>query len=268
MSAHIKRWLSGIIAVPILFAVIFYGSEAVFAAFIIIIIFGAVIEYNRMVFNSGFVWERGQSLILAVLIPLAIFSGDVRFVLAVITFSVLVSFAIFILRLRSTSFDVIPVSKLVLGFMYIPFMLSHFILLRASGDGIVWIFFILVLAFSGDIAAFYVGRSIGKRKLCPAISPGKTVEGVIGLVIGSVIGCILFRYFFYPTLSMIHAVILGFFGGLIGQIGDLCESAIKRSSGVKDSGTFILGHGGLLDRLDCLIFIAPFVYYYKLFVVT
>jgi len=268
MSAHIKRWLSGIIAVPILFAVIFYGSETVFTAFIIIIILGAVLEYNRMVFNSGFAWERGQGLILAVLIPLAIFTGDVRLVLAVITFSVLISFSIFILRLQSTSFDIIPVSKLVLGFMYIPFMLSHFILLRVSGDGIIWIFFILVLAFSGDIAAFYVGRSIGKRKLCPAISPGKTVEGVIGLVMGSIIGCIIFQNFFYPTLPVIHAVILGFFGGIIGQIGDLCESAIKRSSGVKDSGTLILGHGGLLDRLDCLIFIVPFVYYYRLFVVT
>lgn len=268
MSAHIKRWLSGIIAVPILFAVIFYGSEAVFAAFIILIIFGAVIEYNRLVFSGEFVWERGQSLILAVLVPLAAFTGDVRLILVVITFSVLVGFSVFVLRLKSASFDIVPVSKLVLGFMYIPFMLSHFILLRASGDGITWIFFILVLAFSGDIAAFYVGRSIGKRKLCPAISPGKTVEGVIGLVIGSVIGCILFRYFFYTDLPVIHAVILGFFGGIIGQIGDLCESAIKRSSGVKDSGALILGHGGLLDRLDCLIFIAPFVYYYRLFVVT
>lgn len=268
MSAHIKRWLSGIIAVPILFAVIFYGSEAVFAAFIILIIFGAVIEYNRMVFNGEFIWEKGQGLILAVLVPLAAFTGDLRLVLVVITFSVLIGFSIFVLRLQSASFDIIPVSKLVLGFMYIPFMLSHFIFIRGSEDGITWIFFILVLAFSGDIAAFYVGRSIGKRKLCPAISPGKTVEGVIGLVIGSIIGCIIFRNFFYPTLPVIHAVILGFFGGIIGQIGDLCESVIKRSSGVKDSGALILGHGGLLDRLDCLIFIAPFVYYYKLFVVT
>jgi phosphatidate cytidylyltransferase len=268
MSPHIKRWLSGVIAVPILFAVIFYGSEAVFTAFIIAIIIGAVIEYNRMVFNGGFTWEKGQGLILAILIPLTIFTGDIRLMLAVITFSVLIIFSVFILRIHNTSFDIIPVSKLVLGFMYIPFMLSHFILLRISADGIIWIFFILVLAFSGDIAAFYVGKSIGKRKLCPLVSPGKTVEGLIGLLIGSILGCIVFRNFFYPALPMIHAVILGFLGGILGQIGDLCESAIKRSSGVKDSGSLVLGHGGLLDRLDCLIFIAPFVYYYRLFVVT
>jgi len=268
MSPHIKRWLSGVIAVPILFSVIFYGSESVFTAFIIVIIFGAVIEYNRMVFSGGFTWEKVQGLILAVMIPLTIFTGDVRLILAVITFAVLIVFSVFILRLKSTSYDIIPVSKLVLGFMYIPFMLSHFIMLRLSGDGVIWIFFILVLAFSGDIAAFYVGKSIGKRKLCPLVSPGKTVEGMIGLLVGSILGCILFRNIFYPTLPMIHAIILGFLGGILGQIGDLCESAIKRSSGVKDSGSLVLGHGGLLDRLDCLIFIAPFVYYYRLFVVT
>jgi phosphatidate cytidylyltransferase len=268
MSPHIKRWLSGVIAAPILFAVIVYGSEAVFTAFIIAIILGAVIEYNSMVFTSGFTWEKWQGLIAALLIPLTVFSEDYRLLLAVITFSVLIVFSLFILRLKSQLFDIIPVSKLVLGFMYIPFMLSHFILLRLSEDGILWIFFILVLAFSGDIAAFYVGRTIGKRKLSPLVSPGKTVEGTIGLIIGSILGCLLFRNFFYPTLPVIHATILGFMGGILGQIGDLCESAIKRSSGVKDSGSLILGHGGLLDRLDCLIFIAPFVYYYRAFVIV
>jgi len=268
MSPHIKRWISGVIAVPILFAIIFYGSEVVFTAFITIIILGAVIEYNRMAFNGGFTWEKWEGLIVALLIPLAAFSGDIRIVFAVITFSVLGIFIVSLLRINNRSFDIVPVSKLVLGLMYIPFMLSHFILLRISQDGALWIFFVLVLAFSGDIAAFYVGRTIGKKKLMPLISPGKTVEGTIGLLIGSILGCVLFRSFFYQTISIFHAVILGLLGGILGQLGDLCESAVKRTSGVKDSGSLVLGHGGLLDRLDCLIFIAPFVYYYKLFVIS
>jgi phosphatidate cytidylyltransferase len=268
MSPHIKRWISGVIAVPVLFAIIFYGSEGVFTAFITVIILGAVIEYNRMAFNGGFAWERWEGLIVALLIPLAVFSGDFRIVFAIITFSVLGIFIVFLLRINNRSFDIVPVSKLVLGLMYIPFMLSHFILLRISQDGAIWIFFVLVLAFSGDIAAFYVGRNIGKKKLMPLISPGKTVEGTVGLLIGSILGCVLFRSFFYQTISIFHAVILGLLGGILGQLGDLCESAIKRTSGVKDSGSLILGHGGLLDRLDCLIFIAPFVYYYRLFVIT
>ncbi len=268
MSPHIKRWISGIIAVPILFAIIFYGSEVVFTAFITFVILGAVIEYNRMVFNGGFTWEKWEGLAVALLIPLAVFSGDFDIVLAVIAFSLLGVFIIFLLRINTHSFDIVPVSKLVLGFMYIPFMLSHFILLRISQDGAIWIFLVLVIAFSGDITAYYVGKTIGKRKLIPLISPGKTVEGTIGLLVGSILGCLLFRGFFYQTISIFHAVTLGLLGGILGQLGDLCESAIKRTSGVKDSGSLILGHGGLLDRLDCLIFIAPFVYYYRLFVIT
>jgi len=268
MSPHLKRWISGVIAVPILFAVIFYGSEVLFTAFITVIILGAVIEYNRMAFNEGSTWEKREGLIIAILIPLAAFSGDFRIVLAVITFSVLSVFIIFLLRINDNSFDIVPVSKLVLGLMYIPFMLSHFILLRISQDGAIWIFLVLVLAFSGDITAFYVGKTIGKKKLIPLISPGKTVEGTIGLLIGSILGCVLFRGFFYQTISIFHAITLGLLGGILGQLGDLCESAIKRTSGMKDSGSLILGHGGLLDRLDCLIFIAPFVYYYRIFVMT
>lgn len=265
MTPHIKRWISGVIAVPILFAIIFYGSEVVFSAFIIIVILGAVIEYNRMVFNGGFVREKLQALIIAILIPLAAFSGDLRIVLAVIAFSMLAVFSLSLLGMNDHSIDTVSVSKLVFGFIYIPFMLSHFILLRHMGDGRMWIFFILVLAFSGDITAFYVGRSVGKRKLMPLVSPGKTVEGTAGLLIGSVIGCVLFQQFFLPRLPVFHAAALGLSGGIMGQLGDLCESVIKRASGVKDSGSLVLGHGGLLDRLDCLIFIAPYVYYYRLF---
>ena len=265
MTPHIKRWISGVIAVPILFAIIFYGSEVVFSAFIIIVILGAVIEYNRMVFNGGFVREKLQALIIAILIPLAAFSGDLRIVLAVIAFSMLAVFSLSLFGMNGHSIDAVSVSKLVFGFIYIPFMLSHFILLRHSDDGMMWIFFILVLAFSGDIAAFYVGRSIGKRKLMPLVSPGKTVEGTAGLLIGSVIGCVLFQQFFLPGLPVFHAAALGLSGGIMGQLGDLCESVIKRASGVKDSGSLVLGHGGLLDRLDCLIFIAPYVYYYRIF---
>jgi phosphatidate cytidylyltransferase len=265
MTPHIKRWISGVVAVPILFAIIFYGSEVVFSAFIIIVILGAVIEYNRMVFNGGFVPEKLQALIIAILVTVAAFSGDLRIVLAVIAFSMIAVFSLSLLSMNGQSIDTVSVGKLVFGFIYIPFMLSHFILLRHSADGIMWIFFILVLAFSGDIAAFYVGRSIGKRKLMPLVSPGKTVEGTAGLLIGSVIGCVLFQQFFLPRLPVFHAAALGLSGGVMGQLGDLCESVIKRASGVKDSGSLVLGHGGLLDRLDCLIFIAPYVYYYRLF---
>jgi phosphatidate cytidylyltransferase len=95
------------------------------------------------------------------------------------------------------------------------------------------------------------------------VSPGKSVEGTIALVAGSIAGCLIFSYFFFPQLPAVHAAIMGLVGSVAGQLGDLCESALKRTAGVKDSGMLLPGHGGILDRLDCLMFITPFVYYYQ-----
>jgi phosphatidate cytidylyltransferase len=133
--------------------------------------------------------------------------------------------------------------------------------------GALWIFFVLVLAFAGDIVALYAGKYLGKHKLVPLISPGKTVEGLIGLVFGSTLACLIFSYYFLPEISLIQIAILSVTGSIIGQLGDICESAIKRNYGLKDASSLLPGHGGILDRLDCLIFIAPFVYYYRIFVI-
>jgi phosphatidate cytidylyltransferase len=133
--------------------------------------------------------------------------------------------------------------------------------------GALWIIFVLVLAFAGDIVALYAGKYFGKHKLVPLISPGKTVEGLIGLVFGSTLACLIFSYYFFPEIPLTHIAILAFTGSIIGQLGDICESAIKRNYGLKDASSLLPGHGGILDRLDCLIFIAPFVYYYRIFVI-
>jgi phosphatidate cytidylyltransferase len=131
-----------------------------------------------------------------------------------------------------------------------------------------WVLFVLVLAFAGDITALYIGKYFGKHKLIPLISPGKTVEGTIGLVFGSTIACLIFGNFLFPHISLIKIGILAFTGSIIGQLGDLCESAIKRNYGLKDASSLLPGHGGLLDRMDCLLFIVPFVYYYRIYVIN
>ncbi len=266
-SSHIKRWTTALVAVPLLFALIYFGSPFVFSAMIVAVILLGVHEYNGLVFGEDYRWEKTEGLIVALLIALSFYSGNPVLIMAVIVLSVLSVFITFTVRIKEPVFDILPVAKAVLCLMYIPTMLSHFILIRNLHDGILWIFFILCLAFSGDVAAYYVGRTWGKRKLLPLVSPGKTVEGTIGLLIGSVIGCVVFQQIFLQSFPVAHAAIIGFFGSAIGQLGDLCESAIKRASGSKDSGTLLPGHGGILDRLDCLIFIAPFVYYYQLFMV-
>lgn len=261
-----KRWATGIIAVPILFLTIAYGSESLFDLLILIATLVGVAEYNRMVFGPRQWREKVEMLTIALLILTAA-AGDRGLLLAILSFSVMAILMLNLIRIKEEGLDLIRVGQLILGIMYIPLLMSHFILIRQEPAGVRWIFFILVLAFSGDIAAYYVGRSLGRKKLLPEVSPGKTVEGTIGLVVGSIAGCILYSQFFFPMMPMLHTVILGLVGSVAGQLGDLCESALKRTAGVKDSGTLLPGHGGILDRLDCLMFIAPFVYYYRVLII-
>jgi len=123
----------------------------------------------------------------------------------------------------------------------------------------VWI--VVLAAFGTDIFAYFTGVLLGSHKLCPSISPKKTVEGSIGGVLGSVVLCGLFGLFFLKS-AFADCVALGLLGGVISQIGDLSASALKRRIGIKDWGNLIPGHGGVLDRIDSVLFTAPMVFCY------
>ncbi|OPY91738.1 MAG: Phosphatidate cytidylyltransferase [Syntrophaceae bacterium PtaU1.Bin231] len=267
MNPHLKRWITGIVAVPVLFCVVYFGTEEVFAILILLAALAGVFEYGAIVFGAGKGRERGELFFFGAVLLLAAAAGDRELLLAVVALSVPGVFILDLFSARTGSFDMGATAKTVLGIVYVPLLMSHFIFLRREEQGVLWIFFVLVLAFSGDIAAFYVGRKFGRRKLLPSVSPGKTVEGILGLVAGSLAGCLLFRWLFFPVLPVLHAAVLAAVGGIVGQLGDLSESALKRSAGVKDSGAILPGHGGILDRLDCLLFLVPFVYYYQRFVI-
>ncbi|MEA1971519.1 MAG: phosphatidate cytidylyltransferase [Thermodesulfobacteriota bacterium] len=268
MNSHVKRWITGIIAVPLLIVVIVYGSPLIFSLLITLLIAGGVFEYNSMVFKGKYWWEKTEGLVLAFLIPLSAYIGGLQLMFAMATFSFIIVFLFFLLRAKDGLAEFASLTRVVFGFMYIPLLISYIILLRCSENGITWVFFVIIAAFAGDISAFYAGKSLGKTKLIPAISAGKTVEGAIGSIVGTVLVCLLFKVLFFHDLSIVHAIILGFMGSIVGQLGDLCESALKRTSMVKDSGFFLPGHGGILDRLDSLIFMIPFVYYYNVLVIT
>lgn len=267
MNPHRKRLATGVIAVPLLYGWIVYGSEVLFAGLIGAVTLLGMGEYLRLVFGKGQRCEKAEALVISLLILLAAYHGDAVSMVAVLSLSVLAVLILNLLPRGQTAPDPLNASRVLLGILYIPLLLSHFILMRRLTAAIPWIFFILVLAFAGDIAAYYVGKGIGRRKLLPQVSPAKTVEGTIGLICGSVAGCLIFREFFLPDLSLPHTLFLGVVGSIVGQLGDLAESALKRAAGAKDSGGLLPGHGGFLDRLDCLLFIAPFVYYYRIFVI-
>jgi len=129
-------------------------------------------------------------------------------------------------------------------------------------DGAWRIALLLVVIVFSDSVAFFVGHAIGRRRLAPAVSPGKSVEGALGGLAGGVLGAFAVRHFGLPQLPALHALVLGLVVAGMGIVGDLDESLIKRWAGVKDSGTLFPGHGGMLDRLDSLLFGAPVLYYY------
>ncbi len=176
----------------------------------------------------------------------------------------------------------------IFGVVYIAASLSLLIELRADSDESILILFILFSTWAGDIAAYYVGRSFGKRKLAPIVSPNKSWEGAIASIVASVaIAFVVFHftpqlsgYFSHgeqhpvyslnlPLLKLApnvpapwHVLIIGILANIAAQFGDLFESALKRGAGVKDSGTLLPGHGGMLDRIDALLFAVPVVWYY------
>lgn len=124
------------------------------------------------------------------------------------------------------------------------------------------LWFALIAAYGTDIFAYFTGFLIGRHRLAPNISPNKTVEGAIGGVIGSTLLCWLYGHFLMTELPSIHSIVIGVVGGVVAQLGDLTASFMKRRLGIKDFGTLIPGHGGILDRLDSLLFTAPFVFFY------
>ncbi|MEK7829277.1 MAG: phosphatidate cytidylyltransferase, partial [Deltaproteobacteria bacterium] len=128
-----------------------------------------------------------------------------------------------------------------------------------------WLLFIVCIIAANDTFAYYVGKGFGKHKLSPGISPKKTVEGALGGLIGGVAVALIFNKFFLTHISPKEISMLAVSIGILGQLSDLFESLIKRSAGVKDSGGILPGHGGMLDRIDSLIFPSPFLYYYLIY---
>lgn len=154
----------------------------------------------------------------------------------------------------------------VASVFYIGFFSSHIVLFELLPQGTFFIWLTLLTAFGTDIFAYFAGMFFGRNKLCLALSPKKTIEGAIGGVVGSVALSVGYCLIFSPSF-LLHCIVIGFFGSIFAQFGDLVASAFKRKMGVKDYGSIIPGHGGILDRFDSILFTTPFVYYYVLFMI-
>jgi len=167
------------------------------------------------------------------------------------------------------------ISVTVFGVFYVAWLGSHLILLRELPHlkrldysmGFSFVIVAFALTWCYDTGAYFIGSWFGKRQLLPSVSPGKTVEGALGGLVLSIVGILVVRRLLAPYLSLVQAVGLAVFASIVGQLGDLAESMIKRDVKIKDASTTIPGHGGVLDRFDSLLFTSPLLYYLLKYVI-
>ena len=179
----------------------------------------------------------------------------------------IIAFALyFLFTFREMKTATMELSLICMGFLYVPLLLIHLQMLRGLQHGQQWLLLLILIVMSGDTAAFYVGTALGRKKLYPTVSPNKSVEGAMGGLAGSIAGAFIARYTIFPDLTLTDIFATAVIMGALGQMGDLFESFLKRSFGVKDSGAVFPGHGGVLDRLDSILFAAPAAYYYVSYV--
>lgn len=236
-------------------------------------------EYVQILENKGF--YPSLKIILGTDIILALLSYFNRFdlIAMALTLGSIVAFMWVLFKGRQPY--IANVATTILGFVYSGWLPLHLLFLRGinaqypqgffklnlHNDGLGYVVFLFVVIVATDTGCYYFGKKFGKHLLSPVISPKKTVEGSIGGAICAVLGALFVGHLIH--LGVYHSLILGILCTTFAQIGDLCESLIKRDAGVKDSGDLLPGHGGFLDRTDSYVFTIPIMFYYlKYFVVS
>ena len=263
-----KRVISGVIAIPLVLGVVLYGSPLLFFFLVAAIVLVASHEYFSMIANVGMEGFPVEGGVLSFLLLLGFYLGT-KFILIFSILFHIVLFAAWFFRENNMRMVLDPIAYTLLGVLYIAGLGGYFLLIHGLEGGSQMIVFLLLLIWAGDVAAYYGGRSLGKHKLLPVVSPNKTVEGAIANVLGTLLAAGLVKFWFFEGFSLTHCLIVAFICGIIGQFGDFSESLIKRSCRVKDSGVLIPGHGGFLDRIDSLLFAGPVFYcYHQLFLGT
>jgi phosphatidate cytidylyltransferase len=258
---HAKRWLTGIIAIPVLIYIIGPGPRWLFFLLLSVVSVVGLIEFYGMTASELPKVVRWSCYLLTFLLFVAFYMRQVLLAPCLIALWAFVPMTFFLFthpspNQRWTS----DIAKAVLGPIYValPFAMLSMIHLRPNGK--IWIFFLLSVIFASDTGAFYFGKFLGRHKLYAAISPNKTWEGAAGGLLSSIIVALLFirvLKFHHVSLAIVLLVLAL---SIAGQIGDLAESMLKRNHGIKDSGKILPGHGGILDRIDGLLFSVPILY--------
>jgi phosphatidate cytidylyltransferase len=253
---HSKRLVVALIFLPLFYLYVMYLPPVFFFFLLLAVSLLSLFEFCSMYRLEGVL--KYACLLFGSAVLIVSFYEKAYFADAVI----IAAMAIIVMRLlvkRDPTSSLSDIASPVVGLIYIPGLLSFQGQIRHIGAE--WILFLYATVWASDSLAYYVGKGIGRRKLYREVSPNKTVAGAVGSVIGGMASALILRALVAPQLGIVSAAFIGIAVGMISIIGDLVESMFKRDAGVKDSGTIIPGHGGILDKIDGSLFAGPLLYW-------
>ena len=267
-----KRILTAVVALPVLLYAVWSQSPYFFVALTSIAIVLALSEFHKLAEKAGCKPQALAAYASALVVIASFVFQEPWLALAAIAASAVGSLTAAVFHPAELKTSLISVSATLFGVIYIALLAGCLVGVRMLVDTapatpvphlaakLLTTFFAIVMLT--DTGAFYTGRTIGRHKLAPLVSPGKTIEGAVGGFVMAVVAGLICKLTFFPEIPTVHALALGGALGAIGQVGDLAESLLKRGSDVKDSGNLLPGHGGMLDRIDSMLFCAPVLYFY------
>lgn len=253
---HLKRLVTALIIIPLFYSYVMYLPPKyflflmTFSSTLGLAEFYAMHRLKGLFMYSGLFW--GAALFI-------IFFTAPDLFLPALLFSALATMSLRLFLKRDPAGSIAAVSVMVFGLIYIPGLMTFQLSLIQAGPA--WVVLLYTSVWAADSMAFYVGKSIGKRKLYPEMSPNKTVAGAAGSLLGGIIGAVLIKAALLAQVTVLQTIIIGLAIGLSTMIGDLVESMFKRDAGVKDSSHLVPGHGGVLDKLDGILFAGPILYW-------
>jgi phosphatidate cytidylyltransferase len=258
MNNKLQRIITALILAPIVLVAIVVSSPLIFLLVSIFIIMIASFEFFNMLNVSGNKFIFFPAFLSSLLLPVGFYiSFEILTFFVVLIFLLTLIIQLFSKRPLEDTFK--NISNTLLTAFYVPILFSFLVLFKKEDWH--YIFLLMFIIWSSDTGAYFFGIKYGKNRLYETISPKKSVEGLVAGIVSGVIFSLIYCKLF-TEISVFHSIIAGALVSVFGVVGDLVESMFKRFSGIKDSGNIIPGHGGLLDRIDSLLFGAPVLYFY------
>lgn len=250
----LTRLIAAVIGLAVVLPLLIFGGTWGLEALVALVLLIGLDEFGGMAFPKARHWARFVLFPTGLLLYATVLYAPPLLIGPTIGVCLLACLVAVLFRAGPVDEHLSSAARLWLGLGYVAGLLSMLPLIRRFEFGLAWIFLMLVVVWAGDSGAYFTGRAFGSTKLYEKISPKKTWEGVVGGLIASVAGALVVRHFGLPETEVAEIAVLALVLGAGGVVGDLVESMIKRSAGVKDSGNIMPGHGGILDRVDSLLF--------------